>query len=50
LSGIDDGVIHRGLVVYNGSRTFEPHTKISVAAAEEVDTYGNGIPSVIDKM
>lgn len=41
LSGIDDGVIHRGLVAYNGSRTLEPHAKISVVPATQI--LGNGL-------
>ncbi|MBS0366213.1 MAG: ATP-binding protein [Proteobacteria bacterium] len=36
LSGIADGVIHRGLVVYNGSRAFDPHAKISVVPATQI--------------
>jgi predicted AAA+ superfamily ATPase len=41
LSGVDDGVIHRGLVVYNGSRAFEPHAKISVVPATQI--LGSGL-------
>jgi len=36
LAAMDDGVVHRGLVVYNGSRGFEPHAKISVVPATQI--------------
>lgn len=33
--GIDDGVIHRGIVIYNGTRSFAASEKISILAATE---------------
>jgi predicted AAA+ superfamily ATPase len=35
-AGIDDGVIHRGHVVYNGTREFEVSDKISVIPATQI--------------
>lgn len=35
-AGIDDGVIHRGYVVYNGTREFSVSDKISVIPAEQI--------------
>lgn len=34
-AGIDDGVIHRGIVIYNGARSFAASPKISVLTATE---------------
>jgi predicted AAA+ superfamily ATPase len=35
-AGIDDGVIHRGYVVYNGTREFPVSDKISVIPATQI--------------
>ena len=32
-TGLADGVIHRGLVIYNGSRAFQASDKVSVMPA-----------------
>lgn len=42
-SGIDDGVIHRGVVVYNGTRHFAVNDKISVVPAAQVLVAGVGL-------
>lgn len=41
-TGIDDGVIHRGYVVYNGTRAFPASDGISVVPARQVLTGGLG--------
>ncbi len=35
-AGIDDGVIHRGYVVYNGTREFPVSDQISVVPAIQI--------------
>ena len=35
-SGINDRVIHRGCVVYNGTRSFKPNDRISVIPATQI--------------
>lgn len=34
-AGIDDGVIHRGIVIYNGTRAFAASEKISILPATQ---------------